>query len=446
MGAGATAQTTVDLNIDQARSIATQALLSNDPALALQIAEAILTQLPDDRAALIVVAAAAPQLGDPDRGRVAGARAFAVSRTDAQKYEAARLTALAAANDQRFTLATFWLRRALTVAPNDQERTRTLRDARGVSRLNPWSTQLSFSLAPSNNVNGGAEGEDLIIAGQDTGGNISQAGLALAGWRASLGFGTQYRLHQSRTNRTTVGIQLQTARAWITEDTTLPDEAFDTASYTLSLRHERALERGTLTFRVARSLYEYRRLENDERTTQYQNYDTWLVGVDRRYPLNDRTVLSLSVNREQLSYLNTGIGDIARLGLIGGVSYQLASGDQISASFALTDSDGDNLNYTSGEQTLSGSYRFADPIGPMSLALGGGLRWSDYPDYRVGFSTIPGGRQDTTVFANANIGFPNVSYAGFTPGLRIDANRVKSNVSRFERTTFSAGLTISSQF
>jgi hypothetical protein len=445
-GAGAAAQTTVDLNIDQARSIATQALLSDDPALALQIAEAILTQIPDDRTALIVVAAAAPQVGDPDRGRAAGARAFAVSQTDAQKYEAARLTALAAANDQRYTLATFWLRRALTVAPNEQERNRTLRDARGVTRLNPWSTQLSFSLVPSNNVNGGAEEEDLIIAGQDTGGNISEGGLALEGWRASLGFGTQYRLQQSRTSRTTVGFQYQTARAWITEKTSLPDEAFDTASYTLSLRHDRALERGTLTFRAARGLYEYRRLESGERTTRYQNYNTWLVGLDRRYPLNDRTVLSLSANRERLSYLNTGIGDIERLGLTAGVSYQLDSGDQIGTSFTLTDSDGDNINYTSTEQALSGSYRFSDPIGPISLALGGGLRWSDYPDYSVGFSTIPGGRQDRTVFANANIGFPDVSYAGFTPGLRIDVSRANSNVSRFDRTTFSAGLTISSQF
>ncbi len=161
--------------------------MSDDPALALQIAEAILTQIPDDRTALIVVAAAAPQVGDPDRGRTAGARAFAVSQTDAQKYEAARLTALAAANDQRYTLATFWLRRALTVAPNDQERNRTLRDARGVTRLNPWSTQLSFSLAPSSNLNGGAEDEASTAPGNPTG-TLSADAQAIAGWRAVLAF------------------------------------------------------------------------------------------------------------------------------------------------------------------------------------------------------------------------------------------------------------------
>jgi hypothetical protein len=45
-----------------------------------------------------------------------------------------------------------------------------------------------------------------------------------------------------------------------------------------------------------------------------------------------------------------------------------------------------------------------------------------------------------------NIGFPEVTYAGFSPGLRIDASRTRSNVSRYDRTTFSAGLTVSSSF
>ena len=95
-GAAANAQTTVDIPISEARNIATQALVAGDAALAMQVAQVILTQAPDDRAALIVVAAAAPQLGDAEAGRRAGARAWTVSQTDAQKYEAARLTALAA--------------------------------------------------------------------------------------------------------------------------------------------------------------------------------------------------------------------------------------------------------------------------------------------------------------------------------------------------------------
>lgn len=443
-GAGAAAQTTVDLSIDQARSIATQALLSDDPALALQIAEAILSQNPDDRASLVIVAAAAPRVGDPQRGREAGARAWRVAATDTQKYEAARLTALAAANEERFTLATFWLRRALTVAPNEEERARTLNDARAVTRLNPWSTQLSFSLVPSSNVNGGAEDASSTAPGNPTG-TLSEDALALSGWRASLNFGAQYRLQEAQTSRTTVGLQYQTARVWITDDTRVPDEAFNTNYYDLSLRHDRALENGTLSFRASRGLYEYRDLDLRAQTTDYEKYDIWRLSVDRRFALNERTLLSFSANREWLSYLATGIGDVDRVLLSGGTSYRLDSGDRISATITLVDNDGDSVNFTSQEQTLSVGYAFAEPLGPISLSLGGGLKWSDYPEYRL-LNTVTGGRQDTTVFANANIGFPDISYAGFTPGLRLDVSRTQSNVSRFDRTTFSAGLTISSQF
>ena len=440
----ATAQTTVDVPLSEARAIAAQALVGGEPALALQIAQAILAQAPDDRAALIVVAAAAPQLGDATAGRRAGARAWAVSQSDAQKYEAARLTALAAANEERFTLATFWLRRALTVAPNAQERARTLTDARGVSRVNPWATQLSFSLVPSSNLNGGAEDETSSAPGNPTG-TLSEDALALAGWRASLGIGTQYRLQEAQTSRTTVGLRYQLARVRITDDTNIPDEAFATDYYNLSLRHDRVLENGTLTLRASRGLFEYRDLDLSGGTTSYENYDIWRLGVDRRVALNDRTLLSLSASREWLSYLATTIGDVDRLTISGGATYRLDDGDRISGTVSVVDSDSENVNYTSQSLTLSGVYRWAEPIGPVTLAAGGGLKWSDYPQYRL-LSAVTGGRQDTMVFANADIGFPDISYAGFTPGLRIDVSRTDSNVSRFDRTTVSAGLTISSQF
>ncbi len=443
-GAGAVAQTTVDLSVDQARNVATQALLSDDPGLALQIAEAILSQQPDDRTSLVIVAAAAPRVGDAPRGRAAGVRAWRVSTTDTQKYEAARLTALAAANEERFTLATFWLRRALTVAPNEDERTRTLNDARNVTRMNPWSTQLSFSLVPSNNVNGGAEDESSTAPGNPTG-TLSEDALALEGWRASLSFGAQYRVQEAQNSRTTIGFTYQAARVWITEETRVPDEAFNTNSYDVSLRHDRALENGTLSFRASRGLFEYRDLDLPTQTTDYERYDIWRLGVDRRYPVNDRTLLSLSASREWLSYLATGIGEVDRVLLSGGVSYQLDSRDRISTTLTLVDSDGDSVNYTSDQQTLSLGYSFADPIGPISLSLGGGIKWSDYPEYRL-LNAVTGGRQDTTAFASANIGFPEISYAGFTPALRLDLSDTDSNVSRFDRTTFSAGLTIRSQF
>ncbi len=450
--ASATAQTTVDLTLNQARDVATQALFSDDPQLALQIAEAILSQVPDDRASLLIVAAAAPRLGDPERGRKAGARAFAVSTTDIQKYEAARLTALAAANEERYTLSTFWLRRALIVAPNAAERAQTLNDARGITRLNPWSSNLSFSLAPSSNVNGGAEDENLSIAGNDTGGQISEDGLALAGWRATFGASTQYRFHQNAKSRSTVGLSYQGSRVWLTDDTDVKNEALSTDTLQVILGHERALENGTISVSLSQATYQYRDFDLRTQEIDLEGYDTTRLALNRRISLSDRTLLSLSASRDRLTYSVDAIGQVDRTNVGAGVTYLLDSNDRLGFNLNLGQASGDNVNYTSTDQTLNMSYSWAEPMGPVTLSAGAGISLRKYPDFLVfdpsifGFAPLDGGRKDRTAFANLNIGFPEMSYAGFSPGLRLDASRTRSNVSRYDRTTFTAGLTISSSF
>ena len=62
-GSAISAQTSVNLTLAEARALARQALFAGDSALALDLARAVLSQVPDDRASLIIVAAAAPQQG-----------------------------------------------------------------------------------------------------------------------------------------------------------------------------------------------------------------------------------------------------------------------------------------------------------------------------------------------------------------------------------------------
>lgn len=311
-GSSATAQTTVDLTLDQARSVAMQAFLADDTRLAIQIAEAILLRQPDDVQSLLIVAAGAPRLGDPTRGHEAGARAWTLAATDLQKYEAARLTALAAANDERYTLSTFWLRRALTVAPNQAERDRTLNDARGVAQLNPWANRLTFSLTPSSNVNGGAEDSELTVAGNSAVGQINAGGLALAGWRATLGFGTQYRFHQNEKSRSLIAIDYQGSRVWLTEDTNVTNQSLRTDTLQASLRHERALENGTIGFSLSRTFFQYRQFDLATQESDLQDYQTTRLTVDRRFILSDETLLSFSASRERTEYSTTGIGQVDR--------------------------------------------------------------------------------------------------------------------------------------
>lgn len=441
------AQDIVDIPIDQATSIATRALLAGDTALALQIAKAVLRSRPDDRASLIIVAAAAPRLGDPARGRAAGARAWALSETPEQRYEAARLTALAASMEERFTTASFWLRLALISAPNAQEKGRTRNDARIVARRNPLTTQFSLSIAPSNNVNAGAESEISTAPGSPDG-RLSEDAQALAGWRASLGIGTTYRLHENTDSRTTAGLTLRATRVKITDDTIVPNEALSNESYEVQLRHERRLSEGLFGIAATLGQFAYRYLDPKTATTETETYDLTRLQADYRIAAGDATSLQFSASQEVISYEAAGIGDVNRFRAGTSVAHRLSSGDQISLGFDLVSSVGDNPNYTADEYGLRAGYRWADPFGPFTLAVSGGLRAAVYPEYRLSvlFPPVPGGRQDRTVFANIDLGFPQAEFAGIIPGVRIDALKTDSNVSRFERTTLGASLTISSSF
>lgn len=437
-------QNTVDIPIAQATPVAARALMAGDAALALQIADAILQARPDDRGALIIVAAAAPRVGDPARGYAAGARAWRLSQTPAQRYEAARLTALAANNQDRFTTASLWLRLALISAPDETERARTLQDARLVNQRNPWSTQLSLALAPSNNVNGGAEDEVSSAPGNPEG-ILSEDAQNLAGWRGGIGVTTAYRIQASEVSRTTIGAGLQIGRVWITEETEVPNEAFDTSSARVFLRHDRALWGGALGLGLTYGRYNYRDLDLSEATTEGRSYDVAGVSAEYRHAVNESTSLQLSLSRDLITYEETSIGEVDRRRADVALGHALASGDTVTASYSVTDSIGDNDNYTSLEHALRLGYRWAEPVGPVTLAVGAGIRWVDYPSYRL-LLPVMGGRQDETVSANLSIGFPEAEFAGFIPGLRIEAQKTESNVSRFDSTTLGASLTLQSSF
>ena len=458
--AGAQAQTTTDLTVEQAREIALQALFARQPRPALEIAEAILAQIPDDRGALMIIAAAAPQVGDPDRGGQAGAGAWALSLTDIQLYEAARLTASAAVTAELYTNASFWLRRALNVAPNDQERQRTLNDARAVTRTNPWSSRLSFSLAPSTNLNGGADDDEYTIEGVSTQGDpfeasISEDGLALAGWRATLNASTQYRFFENAQNRASVGLAYQGVRVHITEDTKVTDEALRTDVVQLSLRYDRALENGALGVTLSEAFFQYRVFDRDSLESDVEDYRTTRLGVDRRLTLSDRAAVALSASRERVLYSDTSnIPTLHRSRIGAAFTYVLDSRDRIGVNLSFGLADSDSPNSVQRDQSVSFSYTWAEPIGPVTLSAGVGATWRNYPDYLVidpgapfsGFVPLEGGRDDQTLSANLNIGFPQVEYFGFRPGVRIDAERTNSNVSRFETTRVSAGFTLTSVF
>lgn len=449
IGSTAAAQSTVDLSINDASNLARSALFSGDPQVALQVANAILEKQPDNRDALLIVAAAAPQLGNPEAGWRAGARAWRLSETSDKKYEAARVTALAAANGEWFTLSTIWLRLALLHTPNDTERDRTLTDARAVQRRNPWTIGLSGSVVPSNNVNSGSEEESET-------GTFSRDAKALEGVRASLNLSTQYRLNETANSRTVVGLRYQLSRVSLADDgavntTNLAGEPtsfvrnanFATDYTELSFGHIQALEAGTVGFNLAVGSFA---VGGDP------FYDFYRIAANRQFPIAEDLSLRLSAQREIQNYESSGITQTRRTTLGTTLSYRLPGGNQIAGSLGHLSSESPSNNFVFDEWSLRGIYSWAEPIGPISLSVNAGLKVADYPSYTVArnvgntIRSVTDERQDVTFTYGANIGFPDVEFAGFVPGLAITGSVAESNVARFERNTFSVGFTLSSSF
>ena len=61
---------------------------------------------------------------------------------------AALAVAQALSSEGARTRAQLWLRRAMQVAPTKRQKALAVRDFRYVRLRNPWSTRLSFSVAP----------------------------------------------------------------------------------------------------------------------------------------------------------------------------------------------------------------------------------------------------------------------------------------------------------
>lgn len=324
------------------------------------------------------------------------------------------------------------------MAPSDAETARTTQDAARLRQLNPWSNSLSFALVPSNNVNGGAS-DDILTAPGLPDGTLSPDAQALAGVRAVLGLRTQYRLSQSETARTTLALGYQGSRVRLEDSAAaagISGRSFATDTLDLTLGHDRVLDSGSISARLTYGTYDYGREDY---------YDFRRLTLGRALPMNDRTGLQASATHERQTYASSGIGTIDRAVLRGSVSHRLDNGDRIGATLSYTQSDGDSVNYTYTDWSISGSYNWADPFGPVSLGVSGGVKWTDYPDYRL-IIPVDGGREDKTLFYTINLGFDDLTYAGFTPGLQINGNLADSNISRFTRNTFSVGLTLSSTF
>lgn len=445
--AGPLAAQSVEGSLPEARALAVQAVLSGDAAGAREIAAALLTGNPDDRAALIVLAAAEPALGRPAAGRLAAARAWRLSATDADRYEAARLAALAAQREGRSFLSLWWLRRALDAAPSEAERERTQADARLVRARSPWRADVELSFAPSDNVNGGSESELSEIDGLPFLGTISADGRALSGFAATLDATLARRLQEDEGSRTEASVRLwgravtlsDEARELLASDRTpgleetVTGTDFSSAGLELGLGHDRALGWGVAGLdAVAGTVW----VGDDDDFA----YDFLRLEGSLLVPVGERTALRVQAFAEER---DGGLVE-RRRGVSAAWTTQTDVGP-MTFSLGRTATGGENGQTRGDAWSAAVRLGLARPVGPARLAVTVTGRWAEFPDYQVLFP-VPGGRQDDEARVTLEAAFPGLSRRGFVPVVTLDATRTTSNVSRFDGDGVGLSFALRSSF
>lgn len=444
LAAAPAAAQTVRTDAAGLRELAALSLSESNWTQARALAEALLQRDPNDQAALTILAQAAFQMGDFAAARTASASIYRSDVPNPRRYQAARLAALAAANEERFTLSELWLRRALIVAPTPEDVAETTDDARQVRRANPWSTNVQLSFAPSTNINGGATSELNYIDGVPIVGVLSASAQALTGFVALADLRTTYRLNETSTSRQTVSARVY-ARAPIPIGESLQAiwdegveiEDFSTARLEFSFNHDQVVEDGLFGINAdiggywsgAEYDYSYLRLGGDR--TFRVSPDLSLTGsgyVEQRFTPED-------FEREDLV-----------LSLSGSVTNRLPDGSQGSATLSWLGRQSDSVNNTYNSYTLQLGYTPAEQFGPVQLSGAVGVQYTDYPDYVVGFILVPDGREDLRLFGNVTALFPEYSFAGFSPLVRMNVGTTDSNISRFELGEFGFELGLRSTF
>jgi len=458
LATAADAQTSVDLTLPQARIIAAQAVTAGDFAVAGRLADLLIEADPQDRDAWLIRAAALLDAGDATAARRAAATAYGLSTEPIDRYEAARLAALAAANEGRFTLGEFWLRRALTVAPDEAVAAQTRADGAGLRRRNPLSFDVDLSLAPSDNVNGGSEFNVILINGQPVRDQIfagppivrlnAAPDLALPGWVGVVTSGADYRLTDWDRSRLTAGFDVylrairfdDEAEAILADYADFTGNEYDASDYfsgraTASLDYDRLVTNGSWGAGFA---------AGGVWSGQNLSYSFARLGFDTGVALTptDRLLLATAVERR----LRADDEDDTAVDASVGWLTALPGGDIAGLTFSAARLFSDDPRRANVAYAIQARYIMDEPVGPALLSGSLGYQRVDYEDYAIrAFGPdipIEGGRQDDRVFGRVEAVFVDYTYAGFAPVVTLDYERRESNDNRFssEGANIAVGL------
>jgi len=452
IGKTASQEGNVTLTIPQARQVALNALRSQNPRLTLHIAGGLLQRDARDSLAYFMIAQASQQLGEPNTGRRAAARAFQFSKSKEDKYASSQLAARLSYDAKRYTLAQYWLRRSVNFVQTPQQRQQIASDYKRLRAENPWNTQLRFSIAPSSNVNAGSDTNLSTIEGVPVVGILSRSAQALSGVVGVADTSTSYRFSQSTNHSAYVtgriySRQIQLSSAARRAVPAVRNKDFSATAVELGLKYvfrtgmqggKQGEKRGglsTLNAIIGKNWY------GGDPSSVFSR-----LGYAHSLSAGKRTRLTFSGSYERRDYNATGRAPTFITRVMGSARHRFKDGGAVQFGLFANNTTSTWVNTSSISATAHLSYEMGNPIGPAMVSFGIGATYQDFSNYSVGFIVVPGGRQDSVAFASVAATFNTLDYAGFVPKVTLRAQKNNSNISRFDTTQLSVSIGIQSSF
>ncbi|WP_319826287.1 hypothetical protein [Thalassovita sp.] len=430
------------LTAAQMRAAAVVALDSGRPQVALALSRALLTRDPDDLMALLAQARAARDMGRFALAETAARRAWALSDTDGERYDSARMLAQVLSSQGQRTRAQLWLRRAVQNAPDPATRAQAVRDFTYVRARNPLKLNLSFAASPESNINNGSIRDETQVfdffSQQYIVADLSGGALALSGLEARAGLDLRYTLSESPRHRTDLVLQAGMRRYHLSDSAKAAAPAVSASDFAydnldIGLQHRwRQDGWGEMQMGLLAGGARY----GGQAYSQRLRLDT---GLSR--PLGPQARMTLSFGAEATRGPRAPHADLLRMGL--DLTRRTGNGGQLTGFVTLTTSQSAAEAADFTEAQLGLETRPAWKMFGSAPTLGLALRWRDYDSY-VLFS--PDGRQDREASAYIKVRFAGAEYMGFTPSLTISASRTDSSIGLFDVDRTGVALGIESAF
>lgn len=419
---------------------AERALAAGDPARTVELTQILVGQNTNDFTALYLLSLARSDLGQDEAAAQAAIRAYDAALNDAERLQAARLVGGARFRLGHYTRAQWWLRIAANHTSMPQEMATVAQEFQQIQRSNPFSAQANLSIAPSDNINNGADNDLLSLEGIDIEFRLPPETVALSGIEYAGDLQLSYRISQDAHQITSIDA-FAYARSF-----TLSPASRDSVPGLRGSDYALVLAEVALTQR--RFLIEGfgpTTVSGGVGHVQFSGEPLWTYTkflLGQEFAIGPNAVLSLQAGVQNQTARNAVVPDTTVYNINTSYSTQRPNGDRLQLSLVGSFNDAADEESTFGDVSGSINYDFARPMLNIDWSLMAGIGHTNYNEFALSLD----GRRDDYITVGGTGVFSDLSYFGFSPSVTVTATKRQSNVDPYNTTQVQARVGIQSNF